>query len=138
MDDSTKHQNRFENFSIRRVQLYNRAIENSMKFSKENDPLKPRSQKKVYCYFYTDGSINIKIPREYLMAVPMSWWKHCRFLDWKKIFGSEEPSSPDNPLSRVLRESEIYQDLFKLNDEAKTRIKAIALGEIKKQEDQGL
>lgn len=111
------------------------AIASSIKYSIGNEPTIPRPQKEVYQYFYDDGSINTRIPQEYLLSIPVSWRRYAYRLDWNKVFPPEqtsiEPESPDNPLSRVSRESEVYQDLFKLNQEKKDKIRAIVLGELK-------
>ena len=46
-----------------------------------------------------------------------------------------EIQSPENPLSRVSRDSELEKDVFQLNEESKTRLKALTFGEIKDQRE---
>ena len=60
-------------------------------------------------------------------------WRHVDFDAWYKLNGwgePEPPESPDNPLSNTLRESEKPVDVVELSEERKTKLKAIALGEI--------
>ncbi len=94
-----------------------------------------RPQNDVYSFYYTDGRINASVPQDYLLALPLHYRRHWMYLDWDLVFPPEEPESPDNVLSIVSRESEVYQDLFKLNQEKKDKLKSIAFGELKSTDD---
>ena len=114
--------------------LRNRIIK-EIDYEIDHDRPSARTPLEVESYYYSDSRKNFSVTQEYLQALPMDWRRHWPYLDWEKVFPPEEPEepiSPDNPLSRVSRISETYQDLFKLNDEARARIKAIALSELKK------
>lgn len=91
--------------------------------------------------FLPKGEFNSSIPIEFLSKLPLYLQRCWNRIDFEKYF--EEPpeevetvESPDNPLSRVSRESEKPLDVFKLNEDRKNQLKAIALGEVKKQREE--
>lgn len=90
--------------------------------------------------FLPKGEFNSSIPVEFLVRLPLYLQRCWNRIDLEKYFEElpkevETVESPDNPLSRVSRESEIPIDVFKiLSDRRKDKLRAIALGEIKEQQ----
>jgi len=91
-----------------------------------------------------NGQRNVSISTQILHQLPLhlqrfSYWS---VIDLEKYF--EEPpeeietiESPDNPLSRVSRESEKPLDVFEINENMKNKIKSIVLGELSNQKKEG-
>lgn len=115
----------------------------------EDNYISDRKKFRSFVPLYSDFSIrNPSIPQDVLLQLPRSWQKVWNRLDFDIVqmylegkidsngyaIQPEVIESPDNPLSRVSRESEVQQDLFKLNDEAKTKFKALTFGIIREEE----
>ncbi|MGY5152147.1 MAG: hypothetical protein ACW9XA_07755 [Candidatus Nitrosopumilus sp. bin_6a] len=89
------------------------------------------------------------MPSEILQILPSHWRQYWYRLDAEivnqfiegKIDSNlqpityDEPESPDTPLSRISRESEREQDVFKINQAKKDKIRAIVLGELREDEE---
>ena len=100
----------------------------------DDDPIRQRPQKEVYQYFYKNGEYNASMPLEWLAKLPYSWQRYWRKIDFDLLFGDEilEESKPE--LTPIRKRTDIMPDLNKLSIEKKTQLKAIALGELKRED----
>jgi len=85
--------------------------------------------------FLPRGQFNSSIPTKLLNQLPLYLQRCWERIDLNEYFAEppKETESPDNPLSRVSRESERPLDVFELNEDRKNKIKAITFGEVKQQ-----
>ena len=83
------------------------------------------------------GMRNTQIDQDLLMRIPLRWRPRWPFYDLEQMFAEEiiEESKPELPeLTDVRKRTDVMPDLTKLSVDKKNQLKAIALGELKRED----
>ena len=103
-----------------------------------SDPDETPRQKRQNPYpLLPKGMRNTSIDHDLLMRIPLRFRMRWPFYDLQKMFAEEiiEESNPELPeLTDVRKRTDVMPDLNKLSQDKKDELRAIALGELSREE----